>query len=70
MEKLTLRKPQSSDLVEACRDLVTLRTAPPLIVSMALIVILTGNLVFGALSVGLTSLAHAFWSRLVSTQQQ
>lgn len=45
--------------------MVTLRTAPPLVVSGALIVILTGNLLMAVLAVGVTSFLHAFWSRLL-----
>lgn len=65
MDKLTVRKPTAFDVSEACKDMLTLRVAPPLIVSAAVIVLLTGNPLEAALAVGLTSFVHAFWARLV-----
>lgn len=64
-DKVVVRKPHVLDLAESCKDLVTLRAAPPLIVSMALVAILTGNIAFALLTVGITSFVHAFWTRLL-----
>lgn len=66
MDKVTVRAPRVEDLGETLKDLVTVRTAPPLVLSAALVVVLTGNLLVSALSVLLTSFVHAFWARLVS----
>jgi hypothetical protein len=66
LDKLTVRKPLPRDLAEAGKDLVTLRGAPPLILSAASLVLLTGNILLAVLTVGLTSFVHAFWTRLLS----
>jgi hypothetical protein len=65
MEKLTVRKPAPVDLGAALQDLASLRAAPPLLISAALIVLLTGNILVALLTVGLTSYVHALWTRLV-----
>ena len=69
MDKLTVRAPTVQDLREALNDLITLRTAPPLALSLSLIVplvvLLTGNLLGAVLTAALTSFVHALWARLV-----
>lgn len=65
MERLIVRRPTGDDVTLALKDLVTLRTAPPLVVSLALLIVLTGNLVLAVLGVLLTSYVHALWARLV-----
>lgn len=65
-DKHTVRKPTALDLSESLRDLVTLRSAPPLVMAMAFMVILTGNILFALLAAGITSFMHAFWARLLS----
>lgn len=65
-DKLIVRKPVVSDLSDALKDLGTLRSAPPLLLSMAAMVILTGNILYAVLAVVLTSFMHAFWSRLLT----
>jgi hypothetical protein len=64
-DRLSVRAPTTDDLLGALKDMVTLRTAPPLVVSFALLIILTGNLVGALLAVAVVSFVHAFWARLV-----
>lgn len=66
MERITVRKPRTDDFGAAMFDLCSLRAAPALAVSAALIVVLTGSLLNAVLTVILTSYIHAFWSRLVA----
>ena len=65
MERLIVRRPTGDDATLAAKDLVTLRTSPPFLFSLALLVVLTGNLVLAVFSVLLTSYVHALWARLV-----
>ena len=64
MDRLTVRKPTTADLGETLKDMITLRAAPPMLVSAAAIVLLTGNFLFGVLTVGITSFTHSLWARL------
>jgi hypothetical protein len=65
MDKLTVRSPDFDDLRGAAGDLLSLRTAPPMMVSAGAIMLLTGNLIVALPTVALTSFLHAFWARLV-----
>jgi hypothetical protein len=68
MDRLIVRKPSVTDLHEAIRDLVTMRCAPPLVISAGLLVLLTGSILIAVLTAGLTSFVHAFWARLVEQE--
>lgn len=74
MDKLTVRKPTVDDVKEAFEDMISLRVAPPLVLSLSLIVplvvLLTGNLLGAVLAVVLTSFVHALWARLVSEEDE
>lgn len=65
MDKVTVRKPTALDLSESCKDMLTLRAAPPMVVSAGAIMLLTGNALIAVLTVAVTSFAHVFWARLV-----
>lgn len=65
MEKVTVRAPRAGDPLATLCDLCSMRTAPPLAVSLGLIMLLTGSIVTALLTVFLTSFVHAFWARLV-----
>jgi len=64
MDKLTVRSPDFDDLRGAAGDLLSLRGAPPMMLSAGALMLLTGNLVFALLAVGLTSFLHTLWARL------
>lgn len=61
---MRVRKPTSADLPDALADLVSLRHGPPMLVSAALVVLLTGSLLHAALAIGAANFALAFWLRL------
>jgi hypothetical protein len=61
---IVVRAPTLVDAGRALGDLVSLRAAPPMIVSAALVMILTGSLLVTLSLVCLTSYVHAFWARL------
>jgi hypothetical protein len=61
---LTVRPPTLEDAGAALRDLVSLRAAPPMIISSGLVMLLTGSLLITASLVCLTSYVHALWARL------
>jgi hypothetical protein len=65
MDKLTVRTPTADDLPQTLRDMVTLRTAPPLLISAAGVLLMTGSLLLALTTVGVTSFIHAMWSRLL-----
>lgn len=67
MERITVRTPRIDDLVGALRELLSLRSAPPLLVSAGLIVVLTGSLLTALVTVTLTGFVLALWTRLVTT---
>lgn len=69
MDRLTVRKPNSVDVRHALDDLISMRCAPPLVLSTALLVLLTGSVVIAVLAAGLTSFVHALWARLVEEVQ-
>lgn len=65
MEKLTVRAPRLEDFGATLFDLLTLRAAPPVVVSTAFIVVLTGSILNAVLTVLITSYVDGFWTRLV-----
>ena len=68
MDRLNVRKPSVLDLQEALADLLTMRGAPPLVISTVLLVLVTGSVLIASITAGLTSFVHAFWSRLVEKE--
>lgn len=70
MDRLTVRRPSVVDLQGAVTDLVTMRCAPPLVLSTALLVLLTGSILLAVITAGLTSFVHALWARLVEEHEE
>jgi hypothetical protein len=67
MDKLTVRTPNGDDLPQTLRDMVTLRTAPPLVLSAAGVLLMTGSILLALTTVGVTSFVHALWARLLTS---
>lgn len=66
MEKISVRTPHRDDFALSLRDMVTLRSAPPLLLSLSMLTLLTGSVAVSALAVAVTSYTHALWARLLS----
>jgi hypothetical protein len=69
MEKIAVRAPHRADFALSLRDMVTLRSAPPLLFAAATLFLLTGNVIVSALAVTVTSYAHALWARLIEAKE-
>jgi hypothetical protein len=67
-EKLAVRSPSAIDFAESVRDCVTLRAAPPAVISAASVFLLTGSPLVSVLAVGLTTYLGSVWSRLLKPE--
>jgi hypothetical protein len=61
-----VRAPSLADCGATFGDLLSLRAAPPLVISAGLVMLLTGSLALTVLTVLLTSYVHALWARMLT----
>lgn len=67
-DKITVRTPDGEDALYAARDMLTMRSGPPLLVSLALVFFLSGSPVLSLLGVGVTGYLLSLWERLQLTK--
>lgn len=63
-DKITVRTPDGEDALYAARDMLTMRSGPPLLVSLAIVFFLSGSPVLSLLGVGVTGYLLSLWARL------
>lgn len=66
MEKVTMRVPKAEDFQAAGEDMITPRALPPLILSLCVVFLVSGNILMAAVASGVTTYAHALWARLTA----
>lgn len=64
MNWLNLRPPRLEDLGEAMVTLMSMRGAPPLVMSVSTLVIITGSLIVSVIAGLVSGYIHALWSLL------
>lgn len=63
-EKGSFRAPRQEDFQAAAFDMITLRSAPPLMLSLSAVFLVTGNAVVALVASTITTYFHALWARL------
>jgi hypothetical protein len=62
--RITVRTPDGEDALLAARDMLTMRSGPPLLVALAIVFFLSGSPVLSLLGVSVTGYLLSLWERL------
>lgn len=63
-EKITVHRPEKSDLALAVKDVLTLKAGPPFVLGFLILAIAT-NVIFAITATALMSYLDALWARMV-----